>query len=144
MKKLMLVSLIIVFAQANPQAFQQGRAPADSFNQRVDQAQAGLRGFLSDITRSRQEAEALIEYANRLNPQTAEDCERVRFVTEFCFVNFAKELKEYQERMECRILAKTMSLSLADSYVLAGNKYKEKNCARFVPKPKPQIPNKEK
>lgn len=139
MKKLVFVSLIIAFIHANPQAnqqaFQQGYNSINSFNSAIDAAKAPLQSFLNAVGLSRQQAEALIEYANRLNPQTLEGCKKVRFVTEFCFVNFAKELKEEKERIECKAEAINVALGLADPYFQPGDGYEKKNCARFAPKP---------
>lgn len=139
MKILVFVSLIIAFIHANPQAnqqaFQQGRSIGNSFNQSIEQAKAPLQGLFNAINASRERAEAIIRYANQVNPQTLEGCKKVYFATEFCFVNFAKELKEEQERLECAVIARYKMLSLVDPWVSAGNKYEQKNCARFVPKP---------
>lgn len=139
MKKLVFVSLIIAFIHANPQAnqqaFQQGRSIGNSFNQSIDQAKAPLQSLFNAIQLSRQQAEAIIRHANQVNPQTLEGCRQVYFATEFCFVNFAKELKEYQERLECKVEARAVMLSLTDPWFKAGNGYEKKNCARFVPKP---------
>lgn len=142
MKKLVFVSLIIAFIHANPQAnqqaFQQGYNSINSFNSAIDAAKAPLQGFVDAVARSKREAEALIEYANRLNPQTLEGCKQVRFVTEFCFVNFAKELKEEQERADCRVEARILARALVDPYATASNpfhNYEKKNCARFAPRP---------
>lgn len=139
MKKLVFVSLIIAFIHANPQAnqqaFQQGYNSINSFNSAIDAAKAPLQGFVDAVARSAQEAKAFIEYANRLNPQTLEGCKKVRFVTEFCFVNFAKELKEEKERIECKAEALLVAQALVDPFLQPGNGYEKKNCARFAPKP---------
>lgn len=139
MKKLVFVSLIIAFIHANPQAnqqaFQQGYNSINSFNSAIDAAKAPLQGFVDAVARSKREAEALIEYANRLNPQTLEGCKKVKFVTEFCFVNFAKELKEERERADCRVEALRVAEGLVNHYYNPGDGYERKNCARFAPKP---------
>ena len=139
MRALIFVMLIIAYINANPQAnqqaFQQGQSAANTFNNIVDQAQAPLQNFADTVRKSKENAEKIMAEANRLNPQTLEECEKVGFAHEFCFINFAKELKEYKEREECKVLAIFVARSLVDPYFSAGNGYEKKNCARFAPKP---------
>lgn len=106
MRNLILVGLIIAFIQANPsnQAFQQGRSAINNFNKQVDQASTGLQRLLNNVALSRENALALIAYANKLNPKTVEECEKVLFATEFCFEILLRSLRNTQSVKNVRCL----------------------------------------